>query len=182
MAVDLKKTARILAYAAHDGVKRKYHDAAYFVHPERVAKRAEAMRLPDFAASYGHDIEEDCDDYFKALLRLLLPDFVVDLVLELTNVARPDLRRDERKALDREHLSKASYYAKVIKFLDRIDNIADMVDADRGFQYKYSAETMLLRDALLEGETDILLHQLAAEMVAGVAKMQTASMKKSLRR
>ena len=183
--LDLVRLARILAYAAHDGVKRKYSDAPYFVHPERLAKRASDMRLPAYvvAACYGHDIDEDCEDYYRDLLRLLLPVEVVDLIVELTNPSKdfPKLRRHERKAMDREHLKHVSYYAKVVKFLDRIDNIRDMVDGDRGFQGKYVEETMLLREALLDGEDDILLHRLAAELVVAVTETQTATMRKSLR-
>ena len=183
--MDLVRAARILAYAAHDGVSRKYHDAPYFVHPERVAKRAEAMGLPDYvvAACYCHDVDEDCDDYFRDLLRLLLPAQVVALVGEVTNPSKehPKLRRHIRKAMDREHLKRVGYHAKVIKFLDRIDNIADMVDADRGFIAKYSEETMLLIDAMLMDETSAVLYDLAGELRETVTATQTAIMKKSLR-
>ena len=182
--LDLIRTARILAYAAHDGTKRKYSDAPYFVHPERIAKRAEAMGLPDFvvAACYGHDIDEDCEDYYRDLLRLLLPEETVYLIGELTNVSRlhPELPRHKRKEMDRLHLSLASYYAKVLKFLDRIDNIRDMVDADKGFLEKYVGETMLLKNALLEGDPDELLCRLALELKQAVFDTQLAAMRKSL--
>ncbi len=183
--LDLIRTARILAYAAHDGVKRKYSDAPYFVHPERLAKRAEAMGLPAFvvAACYGHDIDEDCEEYYSDLLRLLLPAEAVYLIVELTNPSKafPKLRRHERKAMDREHLKYVTYYAKVVKFLDRIDNIRDMVDGDKGFLEKYVEETMLLKDALLFGEPDELLCRLALELKQAVFDTQLAAMRKSLR-
>lgn len=135
--MDLIQTAAMIAYAAHDGVKRKYSDEPYFVHPERMAQRAKAMGLPDevVAAIYLHDVDEDCSDEAKAELRRFMPARVIALVEEVTNPSKdhPELRRDERKAMDREHLRRVSYYAKVIKFIDRIDNIRDMVNGDRGF-------------------------------------------------
>ena len=184
--MDLISLAGMLSYAAHYGQKRKYSDDMYFRHPERLAKRGKAMGLSDrvIAALYLHDVEEDCDTHYKQQMRDVMPAYVVALVLEVTNPSKdhPELRRQERKAMDREHLKHVSHDAKIMKFLDRIDNINEMVDGDRGFQMKYSQETLLLVEALLHGEHDALLDDLASELLQAVTQMQTEAMRKTLRR
>ena len=180
----LIERAAALAAEAHKDQKRKYSDAPYFVHPDRMAKRGIAMGLPEHvvAALYLHDVLEDCDSKYRPLIReLSVP--VLRLVKEVTNPSKehPELRRHERKAMDREHLKHVTYHAKVIKFIDRIDNIRDMVDADKGFLEKYVEETMLLKSALLEGETATLLYELALELKQAVFDTQLAAMRKSLR-
>ena len=143
------------------------------------------MGLPEHvvAALYLHDVLEDCEDYYVAELHRIMPPQVVSLVAEVTNPskAHPELRRHQRKAMDREHLKHVTYHAKVIKFIDRIDNIRDMVDADKGFLEKYAEETMLLKDALLVGETATLLYELALELKQALFDTQLAAMRKSLR-
>lgn len=186
MALDVKRTARILAYAGHDGVKRKYSDAPYFKHVERVAKRAEALGLPDFvvAAGYDHDVDEDCEEYFRELLRLLLPAEVITLVGELTNPSKqhPELRRRLRKEMDQQCLQHVSYYAKALKFIDRIDNVRDCENAERGFQELYAGESLLLRDALMFGfEQDALLLSLYKELTDAITDLQLAAMRKGLK-
>jgi len=174
-----------LAHRAHSGQFRKFvAHVPYIVHPLRVAGKA--MLIPEVppyvvAAAWLHDVKEDCKPAFVAEL-LEFPLSVQSLVDELTNPSKdfPDLNRAKRKMIDRDHLKTVSSWAKVIKFLDRIDNIYDLHSGDKGFQDKYSAESILLIDALLTGEDNQLLNVLAQELRDAIASMQTAAMRKSL--
>jgi hypothetical protein len=87
-------------------------------------------------------------------------------VCELTNPSKlhKHLRRAERKAMDREHIANASRWAKVLKLLDRIDNIRDMRGCDDDFWKVYAAETRLLVDAI--HCDDPLIESLARELLA----------------
>lgn len=180
------KAARI-AHEAHDGQFRKFIKAPYIVHPQRVVAKGYLIPdVPDFAlASYWvHDVKEDCKAEFAARVLTECGQETYDLMCELTNPSKEhgDLNRSERKAMDRVHLAKCSYWAKVGKFLDRIDNINDLSAADRGFQDKYAAETMLLIEALRTNEDDDLIDALTDELKGAVTFMQTMSMRRTLRR
>ena len=74
----------------------------------------------------------------------------VALVEQLTNPSKqyPKLRRAERKQLDRDHIVRASYWARVIKLCDRLDNIQDMAATDARFKRTYGNESVLLAQAL----------------------------------
>jgi guanosine-3',5'-bis(diphosphate) 3'-pyrophosphohydrolase len=140
------------ADVAHAGQRRKFTGYPYITHPLRVAGRASLIydvTEPVVAAAWLHDTIEDCRVTPEGLLRAGFPQQTVDLVLELTNPSkdRPDLGRAARKQLDREHIAKGSYWARVLKFLDRIDNLGEISPCD-GFTKLYCEETHLLVDAL----------------------------------
>jgi len=75
-------------------------------------------------------------------------------VVELTNPSkgRKDLPRKDRKAMDRAHLATVSREAKVIKMLDRIDNLSDCDAAPRAFRGLYAMESAMLADVV--GDAD----------------------------
>jgi (p)ppGpp synthase/HD superfamily hydrolase len=56
--------------------------------------------------------------------------YVAGLVVELTNPSHSEEHqnkmRAERKRIDREHLAKVSRYAKMLKILERTDNLQDI--------------------------------------------------------
>jgi hypothetical protein len=60
--------------------------------------------------------------------------------------------RAERKRIDRDHLAKAPPEAKVIKMLDRLDNLAEMELAPAEFKTLYGEESLLLAQAV--GDAD----------------------------
>jgi (p)ppGpp synthase/HD superfamily hydrolase len=70
---------------------------------------------------------------------------VSELVLEVTNEKKePGLTREMRKRLDRERLAKVSQDAKLIKMIDRIDNLLDLAGAEPEFKIQYAQESDLL--------------------------------------
>lgn len=165
--MNLISQAEQFARKAHEGQVRQYNGAPYITHPERVANKVAAIDIAPaeaVAAAWLHDVVEDCGvtgdeigQEFGAIVR--------DLVLELTNPskARPDLNRAARKQMDREHIAKASHGARVIKLIDRIDNLNEMQGCGDDFLTLYKSESRLLLDVLrgtdaaLESELEALL-------------------------
>lgn len=113
------------AVKAHHGQVRKYEDVPYVVHPITVTRTVNKYLYSNtncIIASLLHDVLEDTDvteDY-------LLDNFgivVTDMVVNLTNksIGSP-LPREDRKAIDREHLAKQDYFVQTIKLADILDN------------------------------------------------------------
>lgn len=148
--------ARVIARAAHFGQMR-LEGERYFAHPDRVAHKAMMLDLPDHAvaAAYLHDVIEDCELTWNDVALLLSPEdaatVTVNLVVELTNVARPsDGNRAKRMAINREHTFRISPLGKTLKCLDVHDNLSSPFD-DAVWAKKYFAEKELelgvLKDA-----------------------------------
>ena len=143
-----------LATFAHKGQKRKYNNDPYIFHPIRVAGRV--ATLPNateemVAAAFLHDVLEDTQVLYSEL-RTAMGDKITNLVIELTNTTHGlSISRVERKAIDRDRLGVCSYEAKVIKFIDRIDNLRDMVNAPeehKDFFQLYKEESIRLAQVL----------------------------------
>jgi (p)ppGpp synthase/HD superfamily hydrolase len=155
--------ATIFATKAHQCQVRKYSGRPYIYHPMRVAHSAVMLEAPDHvvAAAWLHDVVEDCGITIDEVEKSFGPD-VAMLVLELTNPSKgSDLPRSERKAMDRAHIAKASYWAKVLKLLDRLDNVQEMTGCGDKFMGVYAAESRLLSDAILASEPDGNIHSMA---------------------
>ncbi len=165
------------AQAAHGGQMRKYTNRPYIEHPMRVAGRV--MLLPGVhqdvvAAAWLHDVMEDCPCQTVHLVAKFNA-YVVKLVRELTNPSKgmDHLFRHERKQIDREHLATVSRWAKIIKLIDRIDNVNDMALADDKFKTLYAEESLLLIDALLKGVVgDRVIGELISELIAAIQHLQ----------
>jgi len=138
------------ATKAHAGQKRKYTGEDYVVHPRSVASRAIDMGLDEhvIAAAFLHDADEDTSYKIPAIRR----DFgeeVADLVAWLTNPSKGSkASRAERKAMDRAHIEDAPDEAKLLKGLDRLDNLEDMKGAEDSFKTLYAKESLLLADSI----------------------------------
>src|SRR5215213_10166794 len=109
--------AKAMATRAHAGQRRKYTGEPYIVHPEAVARLVADAGLPAaaIAAAWLHDVVEDCNVTADEIAEQISPE-VARLVVELTDVSRPEhgIRRI-RKAMDREHLARASPEGQSIK-------------------------------------------------------------------
>ena len=163
--------ARKFAAEAHQGQTRKYTGDPYMVHPTQVAAMVAAMgdvgegfecHARAIVAAYLHDVVEDTDVTVDDIRDEFGPE-VARLVEELTDVSKPeDGNRSFRKAMDREHLSKASHVAREIKYADLINNAFDIVLHDPRFAGVYLEEKRLLLEAMDNG-CDTPLRQLAVD-------------------
>ena len=157
--MNLILAAAHLARRAHEGQKRKYTGRPYIEHPARVAGKVglyvnviEEM----VAAAYLHDVLEDTQATYQEIVAAT-NQATADLVKWVTNPSKqhPNLRREERKAMDREHLRWAPWEAKIIKLTDRIDNLLEMGGAPWDFQVLYAQESIMLAEAV--GDVDAFL-------------------------
>ena len=134
--------------------RRKYEDAPYVVHCERVARMV-AEYTDDanvIAAAMMHDVLEETDVTAEEMRRVF-GDAVTDLVLEVTDVCRPgDGKRAVRKEKNKEHLAKSSAGGATIKLADLIDNSASITAHDRGFAPVYLREGDALLVVLKHGD------------------------------
>ena len=127
-------------------------------HPARVAGRAavhpQATEIM-VAAAFLHDVVEDTPHTLDEVVAEFGPD-VARLVSELTNPSTGSKApRCERKQQDREHLAQVSKEVKIIKLLDRIDNLQEMVEAPSGFLRKYCEESRLLAKAIGDSDPEL---------------------------
>lgn len=165
---DLISRARDFAAARHGakGQKRKHTGEDYIVHPEAVAAMVERAggTADQIAAAWLHDTVEDTETTVEEI-RALFGNPVADLVEAVTDVSRPEHgNRRIRKAMDRDHLAKASPEAKMIKLADMIDNSASIIDHNPSFARVYIREKAELLPVLKEGSA--ALWQRASEIVA----------------
>jgi (p)ppGpp synthase/HD superfamily hydrolase len=171
--------AAVFAKRAHLGQVRKYTDRPYIEHPMRVAGRL--CLIPDVtedvvAAGWLHDVPEDCAVPF-CQIGVSFNLEVAKLVFELTNPSKnyPELSRPLKKSLDRKWLKQVSRWAKIIKLVDRIDNLGElpMVHSDaRAFAPIYSGESLLLAEAL--NDTDPIIQCLIGELKVAVSNLRRA--------
>jgi (p)ppGpp synthase/HD superfamily hydrolase len=153
---NLTYKAKLFAEAAHDAVGqvRKYTNAPYIVHPIEVAEIVRSVPHTDamICAALLHDVLEDTQ-VTEATLRIEFGDEVTDLVVWLTDVStKEDGKRAQRKALDREHLSKAPAEAQTVKVADLISNTKTIVKFDPEFAVIYLEEKLALLDVLTKAD------------------------------
>lgn len=174
MSIILKAAA--LAVRAHEGQKRKYNGFPYITHPARVAGRVGILPGATeemVAAAYLHDVLEDTTvtrEEIEAATNAQVG-FYVDC---MTNKSKgTGLPRAERKAMDRRHLSEVPDEVKLIKAIDRMDNLMEMREAPVDFKRLYAEESLLLCDVLsVDGKTNFTVDDLRA--IARKMKESTA--------
>jgi guanosine-3',5'-bis(diphosphate) 3'-pyrophosphohydrolase len=130
------KKALVFAAKAHEGQYRKNNGGdiepvPYILHPVAVAFAAAQHGLPIEVqqAALLHDVLKDTEATVEEL-QAEFGSYVAGLVVELTNPSHSEEHqnkmRAERKRIDREHLAKVSRYAKMLKILERTDNLQDI--------------------------------------------------------
>jgi (p)ppGpp synthase/HD superfamily hydrolase len=180
--MSLLKKALYFAAKAHEGQTRKYgwlnlDPIPYILHPVSVAARAAEYGLPleVQAAAYLHDVIEDTV-YGEDELRKEFPAYVVDLVVELTNSSHSEAHktksRSERKRIDREHLAKASVYGKLLKMIDRMDNLEDMGEATPSFKKLYLEESKALAQALCKDQPKALALSIQDDLAQAIVQLE----------
>ncbi|WP_409286948.1 HD domain-containing protein [Pseudomonas guariconensis] len=155
--------ATALATKWHHGEYRKYtDDEPYIVHPLAVAALVSEVsgRWELVAAALLHDVLECGDEVRQCreeVIRLRLGQAVLDLVLEVTNPSKPeDGDRPTRKAIDRQHLSKASPDGQTLRLADAVDNLSNLAERNPKFALTYAKEKQLILPLTLGGSP--LLH------------------------
>jgi (p)ppGpp synthase/HD superfamily hydrolase len=179
--MNIKEKARVFATAAHGAInhRRKYTGEPYIVHPVEVAEIVEFnyrfdatisldhIKSIDYviAASYLHDVIEDTAITEENLLNEF-PFGVVRLVVELTNVSKPeDGNRKARKTLDLMKTACTSFDAKMIRLADITSNIRTIFSCDRGFARVYVAEKLAMLDVMKECKETKLFKELETSLI-----------------
>lgn len=157
---NLTDRARIFASEAHQRIdqRRRYSGQPYATHLKAVADTVASVTDSPaaIAAAWLHDIVEDTPATIEDIASAFGSE-VAELVNALTDISRPsDGNRKQRKAVDREHLAKASPAVKTIKLADLIDNCADICRHDPRFGRVFLDEMALLMPVLQEGEPRLL--------------------------
>lgn len=137
---------------------RQFTHQLYIYHPMRVSSAVcliDGVTEEVVAAAWLHDTIEDCEVSAEDIEKEFGSN-VMRLVVELTNPSiGSKLPRKDRKAMDRKNIASASRWAKIIKAIDRLDNLREMSGAKSGFKKLYAEESRLLCEALLaNNETD----------------------------
>lgn len=140
------------ANEAHFNQVRKYNGRPFIEHPMRVAGWTSLMHddNPEYvAAAWLHDVKEDQPEYWLKI-EAQMHGSVRIIVDQLTNPSkkRPDLNRRRRKEMDREHLVGCADCTKVIKMIDRYDNLCDVAESKDDFKRVYAEESLLLVEAI----------------------------------
>ncbi len=153
----LVERARDYATDAHRRIdhRRKYSQQPYEVHLKSVAGLVANVSddTEMIAAAWLHDIVEDTEVTLEQVGDIFGPG-VSQLVYELTDVSRPgDGNRAARKAIDRNHLARASPRAQTVKLADLCDNAVDITRGDAKFARVFLAEMRELLGVLVAGDT-----------------------------
>ncbi len=164
----LEQKAKAFATKCHEDIKqvRKYTGEPYINHPAAVVEIVRSVPHTEamLCAAWLHDTVEDTNATIDDIEREFGAE-VAELVESLTDVSEPmDGNRERRKAIDRDHTSKASPQAKTIKLADLIDNTKTIVAFDPKFAKVYLGEKKLLLTVLREG--DKTLFDLAMKQIA----------------
>jgi hypothetical protein len=116
------------------------------------------------AAGILHDVVEDTTVTLAEITESFGPD-VSALVEMVTDVSKPsDGNRRVRKAIDREHLRRATVEGKSIKLADLISNAKTLVPLDPSFAHVWMSEKRSLLTVLADGGHPVLLSR-AQEIV-----------------
>lgn len=157
------------AAKAHAGQVRKNNGRPYIEHPMRVA--GAMMLRPDVdkggigeqivAAAWLHDVLEDTPTTVEQLL-----DFgpvTSTIVVELTHPPLSAGNRAKRQEIFFARLAAGSREARIIKLVDRIDNLDEMSEdfaqkmdeGDSVFAELYAHESLLLAKAIGAADSDL---------------------------
>lgn len=153
--------AKMFATAAHGAVgqTRKYTGEPYIVHPAEVVGILKTLGWYSpsmIAAAWMHDVLEDTK-VTEAIMSQFFPQDVVDLVLWLTDVAKPsDGNRAVRMGINKNYIAKAPGDAQTIKVADIISNVRSIIVLDPKFAQVYIPEKREVLDVLTKADKKLL--------------------------
>ncbi len=160
----LLRRAEEFARFKHQHQTRKMSNIPYITHPLAVAQRVSGFTEdPEIrAAAVLHDVLEDTDTTWDELLQHFsqrICDIVKELTLDKEKYTVPEtdengkilseLEKQERKLELKvpyliEKINHLSESARLIKFADRENNVADLRKADPIFASRYARETQFI--------------------------------------
>lgn len=145
------------AAAQHANQFRKYTNRPYITHPCRVAGRVAVHPLATeelVAAAFLHDVVEDCD-ITPAHIWEEFGERVENYVTWMTNTSKSsDRPRCIRKLMDRDRIADAPIEIKVLKLIDRIDNLRE-IDPGDDFASLYVLESTQLVDRIGDADPEL---------------------------
>lgn len=161
----LLNEALVFATKAHDGQYREGTQVPYIIHPVRMM-----LYMQNILADWPHFISPD--EAVELVVTAVLHDTVEDTPTTIQDIEDgfgvvvatfvewltkpeyndPKPNRAWRKKYEREALAKAPLEVRVIKIVDRLDNISDLDTLDVGFQKLYLRESIELMEALDKGD------------------------------
>lgn len=187
--MNIIQNAAILAAQYHREQKRKHSGRPFETHCIRVGGRAATrpeLTDSDVAGAFLHDVIED-QAPTPARYEEIRDEIIAqcgketfDVVLDLTNKSksladRSQVPRAERKRIDRIHIKGIGRNSKIIKLIDRIDNLNECiidvsmgVDKNLDFNLLFADESELLLASALSG-TDLGLE---AELMQVILKLR----------
>ena len=155
------------AIVAHGDQKRKYTGVPYVTHTIEVAEIVanHGGSEAQICAALLHDTVEDT----SVEIHDILDNFgveIADLVAWLTDVSKPeDGNRETRKAIDRDHIAKASSTAQFVKLADLISNTKSIVEHDTNFARVYLKEKQKILDVMRKDVKETELFRIASDQV-----------------
>jgi len=156
--MSLVDKALTFAAEAHKDQRRKSGNSPYFAHCARVAFATAQAFVPTYEHNFWswdhlvagaalHDVIEDTE-YTYDNIRDMFGDQIAQIVEALTNEKNQPGIRAVRKFMDRQRLCAMRTEIKIIKCIDRLDNLGEMGHIDEKFQVMYAMESIDLAHAL----------------------------------
>lgn len=162
------KAARFAADKHRKQVRKGPGQLPYIVHPIDVAVRAAWAGQDEETITAGllHDVVEDCDVDPREVAATfsMRTAQIVSAVTNVTKAGDGSGNREQRQALEREHLSHAGPEPRNLKLIDIYCNCRDIVRDEPKFAPVYLAEKRLLLPVLKKGSHPVL-YELAAQVV-----------------
>ena len=173
---------KILNYATfmHRGLVRE-DNTPYIEHPKRVASYIESLNIEDsdnlIYAALLHDTIEDTDASYKEI-EILFGKDIADLVLEVTTDDKEKAKVGKLNYL-KDKVLNISDKALILKLSDRLDNVRDLINANKNFQIKYSNETYELISHLIQNrELNNIHKKISREIILKLIEYNNLSIDK----
>lgn len=128
--MEIIERAQKWAARGHAGVKRKFTDLPYIVHPEAVVQTVSLYSDDEevLAAAWMHDLLEDVPEITPRIMENWFGKRVTDLVVEVSKVSTLSCgNRKVRVLMDLHHYAAASTEGKLIKLADTLHNLPTMI-------------------------------------------------------
>lgn len=170
MKISMNKIYEAIEFAtiAHHGQLRKYSGHPYIIHPLRVLRQTadffdnqpNGSYINEKCVAVLHDVLEDTITTYSDLEENFNKE-VARGVLWLTSYSKQissNESRANRKKMDHDYLRNIPKNYKIIKMIDRLDNLMDMYDKNVSSTFlieKYIPESFDLLEAVKDGNSEV---------------------------